>query len=378
AAARGARARAPRPAARGLRRRGARGALRGVPDVACAFGADRHARRALRGADRHARHGGGGMTTQAKAARAKTTKAKTTKAKTKTETQARRSVATVLVDLAEAAGVTLFHTLAGEPHAAIPTDDTHIEVWPIRSGGFRVWLRRLYHQVCRGTLGGQALDDALGTLEGHALFDGETEEVHVRLAEAHGTIYLDLGDRYWRVVETTASGWDVLGQSPVRFVRAKGVEGLPEPECGGTVDALREFLTVDDDGWRLVIGWLVAVLRPGRPFPILALFGEPGAAKSTQARMLRRLVDPNEADLRPCPREEYDLAVAAKNGWMVAFDNVSEIKPWLSDALCRVATGIGFGRRKLYTDAEEYILAVKRPIILNGIEEVATRGDFVD
>src|SRR5262249_12522630 len=83
-----------------------------------------------------------------------------------------------------------------------------------------------------------------------------------------------------------------------------------------------------------------------------------------------------EADLRPCPREEYDLAVAAKNGWMVAFDNVSEIKPWLSDALCRVATGIGFGRRKLYTDAQEDILAVNRPIILNGIQEAATRADI--
>src|SRR4029453_3152660 len=41
-------------------------------------------------------------------------------------------------------------------------------------------------------------------------------------------------------------------------------------------------------------------------------------------------------------------------------------------------TGIGFGRRKLYTDGEEYILAVKRPIIVNGIEEVAVRGDLVD
>src|SRR5262249_21555551 len=135
---------------------------------------------------------------------------------------------------------------------------------------------------------------------------------------------------------------------------------------------------VDDDGWRLVAGWLVAALRPGRPFPTLALFGEPGTAKTTQARMLRRFIDPNAADLRPCPREEYDLVLAAKNGWVVGFDNVSEIKPWLSDALCRVATGIGFGRRKLYTDGEEYLLAVKRPIIVNGIEEVAVRGDFVD
>ena len=150
------------------------------------------------------------------------------------------------------------------------------------------------------------------------------------------------------------------------------------PVPGGSLDGLREFLTVDDDGWKLVAGWLVATLRPDRPFPILALHGEQGSAKSTQAKMLRRMVDPNVADLRPCPREEYDLVLAAKNGWIIGFDNVSEIKPWLSDALCRVSTGIGFGRRQLWTDGDEYLLSVKRPIIVNGIEEVAVKGDFVD
>src|SRR5262249_53122209 len=100
--------------------------------------------------------------------------------------------------------------------------------------------------------------------------------------------------------------------------------------------------------------------------------------KSTQARMLRRLVDPNEADLRSFPREERDLVLAARNGWMVGFDNVSKLPDWLSDALCRVSTGAGFGTRLLFTDSEEFLLAVKRPIVLNGIEEVAVKGDLAD
>src|SRR5262249_24721808 len=154
-----------------------------------------------------------------------------------------------------------------------------------------------------------------------------------------------LADSHWRVVEIGAAGWRVVDRSPVRFQRPKGLLGLPVPVPAGSLDGFREFLTVDDDGWRLVAGWLVATLRPDRPFPILALHGEKGSAKSTQAKMLRRMVDPNVADLRPCPREEYDLVLAAKNGWIIGFDNVSEIKPWLSDALCRVSTGIGFGRR---------------------------------
>ena len=52
--------------------------------------------------------------------------------------------------------------------------------------------------------------------------------------------------------------------------------------------------------------------------------------------------------------------------------------PWLSDALCRLATGGGHSARTLYTDLEEISLAVKRPVILNGIEDVATRPDLAE
>jgi len=50
----------------------------------------------------------------------------------------------------------------------------------------------------------------------------------------------------------------------------------------------------------------------------------------------------------------------------------------LSDALCRLATGGGLATRELYTDFDEIIFDAQRPIVLNGIEDVATRGDFAD
>jgi hypothetical protein len=62
----------------------------------------------------------------------------------------------------------------------------------------------------------------------------------------------------------------------------------------------------------------------------------------------------------------------------VALDNLSSLPPWLSDALCRLATGGGHSARTLYTDLEEISLAVKRPVILNGIEDVATRPDLAE
>ena len=70
--------------------------------------------------------------------------------------------------------------------------------------------------------------------------------------------------------------------------------------------------------------------------------------------------------------------IAASNGWVISFDNLSRIPHWLSDALCRLATGGGFSTRELYTDSEEVLFDAQRPSILNGIEELASRGDLLD
>jgi hypothetical protein len=110
----------------------------------------------------------------------------------------------------------------------------------------------------------------------------------------------------------------------------------------------------------------------------LAVNGEQGSAKSTLGRVARALIDPNVAPLRRPPRDERDLMIAARNGWVVALDNLSGIPPSLSDALCTLATGGGFGTRELYSDDEEKLFDAMRPIFLNGIEDVATRPDLLD
>ena len=51
---------------------------------------------------------------------------------------------------------------------------------------------------------------------------------------------------------------------------------------------------------------------------------------------------------------------------------------WLSDTLCRLATGGGFATRQLYTDSEEVLFDAVRPIILNGIEDMISSPDIAD
>ena len=142
--------------------------------------------------------------------------------------------------------------------------------------------------------------------------------------------------------------------------------------------SLRGFVNVTDTDWPLFLGWLVGALRPRGPYAVLLVYGEQGSAKSTLVRVARSLIDPNEAPARREPKNGEDLIVAARNSLVVAFDNVSRLPLELSDDLARLATGAGFGARQLYTNLEEVIVHVARPITINGIEEVATRGDLLD
>jgi len=154
---------------------------------------------------------------------------------------------------------------------------------------------------------------------------------------------------------------------------------LPHPVAGGSLDLLRPYVNVDEDAqFRLFVSWLVGAIRPKGPYAVLTVYGGHGSAKSSLSRIARDLVDPSSAPLRSEPRDVRDVMIAARNGWMLAFDNLSYLPSWLSDALCRLATGGGLSTRELYTDADETIFFAQRPILLNGIEEVVTRPDLMD
>ena len=280
--------------------------------------------------------------------------------------------------IALAAEAKLFHAPDGTGYADLVIDG-HRETRPIRSKGFRHWLAHRFWQETRGAPSSEALQSALNIIEAQAHFDAPERSVHVRIAGLDGKLYLDLGDARWRAVEVDATGWRVISDPPVRFRRTSGMRPLPVPETGGSIRDLYRFVNLADDGARvLVVEWLLAAYRDRGPYPVLVLSGEQGTAKSMLAKILRELVDPNTAPLRSLPRDDRDLFIAATNGHVIAIDNVSYLPDWLSDALCRIATGGGFSTRTLYSDQDETLFDAMRPIVLTGIEDVVIRGDLAD
>jgi hypothetical protein len=284
--------------------------------------------------------------------------------------------ADILVDLAQTAE--LFHTPDSTGYADLDING-HRETWPIRAKGFRSWLARRFFEATQGAPSSEALQSALNVIEAKAQFDGLERMVHLRVGGQDEKLYLDLCDETWRAVEIDTEGWRVLDNPPIRFRRAAGMQPLAMPVKGGSVKTLRSFLNVQSDAdFVLVVAWALAVLRNRSPYPVIVLSGEQGSAKSTFSAILRSLLDPNTAPLRALPREDRDLFIAANNSHVLGFDNVSGLQAWMSDSLCRLATGGGYAVRQLYTDQDEVLFEVARPIILNGIEEIVARPDLAD
>ncbi|MBI2218775.1 MAG: bifunctional DNA primase/polymerase [Candidatus Rokubacteria bacterium] len=273
----------------------------------------------------------------------------------------------------------LFRAPDGETAFATLPVNTHMETWPVRSKGFRRWLVGRFYQEEGKPPSAQALVDAFGALEARAQFGGRVHDVRVRVGGFSDRIYLDLVNAEWETVEIAPTGWRIITDPPVKFRRARGMQALPHPVPGGSVDELAAFINVKSDEQRaLIMAWLVAALRPDGPYPVLAFVGEHGTAKSTTEELCRALIDPNIAMLRAEPSDPRDVMIAAKNGWIIALDNLSDLEPWLSDCLCRLATGGGFATRELYSDDDETIFVAQRPAMLNGIDAVISRPDLLD
>ena len=240
----------------------------------------------------------------------------------------------LLLDVATAAR--LFHASDGTGFADLIIEG-HRETWPLRSKRFQAWLRQQYYERTWDAPSPAALNAALNVLEAQAQFDGPQRKVSVRVAEQDGLIYLDLADEFWRCIEIGANGWRIAEDPPVRFRRSAGMQPLPLPLRGGSIDSLAPFLNLaSENDFVLVVAWLLGALRAGGPYPVLAIAGEQGSAKTVLSKLLRALIDPSVAPVRALPRDERELFIAASNGHVLAFDNLSGLPPWLSDTLCRL------------------------------------------
>lgn len=287
------------------------------------------------------------------------------------------SVADKLIALARSQ-CQFLHDAQREPYAVLEAAGAR-QVHGVLSSGFSDFLSHAYYTLHDRAPTESSLKVALATLRGQAQFEGEACEVFTRIAKTDSGYWLDLCNDAWQCVQVTATGWAVVaGAGAPLFTRSASMRPLPVPERGGTLDALWPLVNIPEADRLLVLAWLLECLRADTPHVVAELVGEQGSAKSSTQRILRRLIDPNQADLRAAPKSVEDVWIAARNAHLVSLENLSHLQPQYQDALCVLATGGGYSTRTFYTNAEETILDLRKPIVLNGISVIVTAQDLLD
>jgi energy-coupling factor transporter ATP-binding protein EcfA2 len=276
-----------------------------------------------------------------------------------------------LVQIAEE-GCELFHDPTLVPYARMENGvSLRVESQP-----FRRWLQREFRQESKRAANPTSLSAAINEIAATALWEGGELPVSIRLGADGGNVAFDLGRDDGCAVTVTANGWSV-GKPPIAFERKPHAQGMVSP-VSGNLDPISQLLNVpSEEDLQLIVGWALMALNPNGAKPILIVQGEQGSGKSTMCEALKFLLDPTKPLLRSLPTSERDLAISAAANWVLAFDNVSFLSRDLSDAFCRLSTGAGLTARTHYSNDEETVFEHRRPIILNGLDAIATRQDLL-
>jgi hypothetical protein len=278
--------------------------------------------------------------------------------------QADRLIGYALEDVQE-----LFVDQHGAPHALIADEPV-----PLTSRCYS-WLRRLMWEEEGRSVSGEYLKMAAGTLSAHAEFSGEVRELYTRAAWHEGVLYYEL--RPGKVVRVGPGGWTFEANPPVLFRRYVNLKALPDPEAGGSLDVLDELVNLKSErDRRLFKAYLVTLALEHVGRPIFNASGAMGSGKTTIGRVVKRTWDPTAPetvrfDLR-------DFLQKAMHAYVVMLDNQNTIPEWAADTLCRLVTGEADSKRRLYTDDEDFIIELRRAVILNGINVPTDRGDVLD
>lgn len=281
-----------------------------------------------------------------------------------------------MLKLFEAESVDFFPDRSGIWYATF-YGEGHSETHPAKGDSFKLWVSRRFYLAKRKSISPGQIDDAI--LLACALADNTPRDTHVRVAGTTDDFYIDLGTHEWNIVHVNREGWEVQPYTgnPC-FTRPAGMKPLAFPCKEGSLAHLRPFVNGSQDEFVRVTGFLLSALRPRGPYPLLVLGGAQGSAKTTLAECLIRLVDNRDQPSATLPQKEDDLLVVAQGQRILSFDNISSVSTDISNALCRLATGAGISKRKLYTDKEMVSFGGARPVILNGIGALVGRADLAD
>jgi len=247
----------------------------------------------------------------------------------------------------------------------------------VNSSTYKERIQYMYYSEQQQPLPKGTLEEIVTTLAAHTKYETEQKQLFLRVGESEGRFFYDLCDESGNVVEISS----VLKIKPTKEIIFKKFEEQKKQIISNKSKKLSEifkYINIASSEQLLLAVYIVSCFIPNIQHPILLLYGESGNGKSTISTIIKELVDPSKNSLTKISSSESDLYLSIERNWLTVFDNESSLNSKMSDNLCRAVTGIAISRRKLYTDNDTVSNNVKQCIILNGIENIATKEDLLN
>ncbi|AFX99950.1 hypothetical protein [Bdellovibrio bacteriovorus] len=250
--------------------------------------------------------------------------------------------------------------------------DDGVDIMPI--SGSSIFVQQIAWTHFETSLSDATVKQIHQTLNANAIFGRDASELNSRVAHHDGSIWYDLGRS---VVRISSNGWEIVTDPPNIFKRYSQGKRQVIPQLGGNYWDLHNFFFITPEQRLLFACWVLASFIPGIPHPALVLHGSQGAAKSSTMKVLLKLIDPSQNEDAQTD-DENQLLLNASHRHVLPLDNLSMVSPRMSDLLCKIITGSGRVRRKLFSDEDEVINQLQNVVIMNGINIPASRPDLLD
>jgi len=249
----------------------------------------------------------------------------------------------------------------------------------IESSDFTRWItRELYVNYKKILTNKQVIDGIKILLSGEAITNGKEIEIHNRIANIDGAIYIDLGTMDRQMVRVTKTGWDV-DNYPVFFKRHKDIDELPIPDRGGNLmDIIPYFPPLPKRDQCLALCWLIGSFFERIERAFLLIEGPPGLEKTALSKLLKSFIDPSKSGAVSYNDNVDQMAQLIDHQFLPLVDNVTLISRKVSDLLCSAFSKVSRPKKKLYTDDEDFIFNLSGNIIFTGIKLLKPKGDFLD
>jgi len=286
----------------------------------------------------------------------------------------------VIANLAMKEGLEIFLDQFGEAYCSLPKNPG--SCIKLHSDKFNTWLSHAMFKHGGRGLRKDMRQMVVQMLTGWATYTEKPKSIDVRIVRQDEDVWYQLGDG--KTVKINRTGWEIPDRVPTLFREMSHQKNQVEPALNGNVKILLDFVNMPRvkeglTGERLLLlVWLVAAFIPDIPHPIIVLHGPQGSAKTTTFKLLRRLIDPSSLEILSFPENHTELVQVASHHYFLPFDNLSSISTSNSDTLCRICTGEGFTKRKLYTDDDDMVYSYRRIIGLNGINVAPEKADLLD